>query len=249
MHSTDPVNRFMTEPVLTVDINDGAGEVLRMFTDYPVHHVPVLNQQEVAGMLSTADVMKMDLFLPNGSKSPIGYLNQRMKVGQLVRRPVITVQSHQSVEIAARLMAENGVHALPVVNAKNQLVGIISTTDIIAAALKTDGAGPTRGTSEPLDAEPQHMRPNAEHLREATAAAAAKAGTDADPDFVYEALTYMRARVVLLEEVRHIASRFMQAGQDQRLHSALRKALDAVNRSEEPGTAQEAQFEAKEMLL
>jgi CBS domain-containing protein len=249
MHSTDPVNRFMTEPVLTVDINDGAGEVLRMFTGYPVHHLPVLNQEEVVGMLSTADVMKLDLFLPKGSKSPINYLNERMKVGQLVRRPVLTVQSHQSVETAARLMAENGVHALPVVSAKNQLLGIISTTDIIAAALKTNGAGPARGTSEPPDAEPQHMRPNAEHLRKATAAAAAKAGTDADPDFVYEALIHMRARVVLLEEVRHIACRFMQAGQDQRLHSALRKALDAVNRSEELGTAQEAQLEAKDMIL
>jgi CBS domain-containing protein len=146
-------------------------------------------------------------------------------------------------------MAENGVHALPVVNAKNQLLGIISTTDIIAAALKTNGAGPTRGTSEPPDAEPQHMRPNAEHLREATAAAAAKAGTDADPDFVYEALTYMRARVVMLEEVRHIASRFMHAGQDQSLHSALRKALDAVNRCEELGIAKEAQLETKDTLL
>jgi CBS domain-containing protein len=134
MHSTDPVNRFMTDPVLTVDINDGAGEVLRMFAGYPVHHLPVLNQEEVVGMLSTADVMKLDLFLPKGGKSPIDYLNERMKVGRLIRRSVITVQSHQSVEIAAHLMAENGVHALPVVNAKNQLVGIISTTDIIAAA-------------------------------------------------------------------------------------------------------------------
>ena len=239
MHCTDPVNRFMTEPVLTVDINDGAGEVLRMFAGYPVHHLPVLNQQEVVGMLSTADVMKLDLFLPKSSKSPIDYLNERMKVGALVRRPVLTVQPHQSVEIAGHLMAENGVHALPVVNAKNHLRGIISTTDIIATALKTDSAAPTRGTSAASDAEPQRVRLNAEHLREATAAAGAKAGTDADPDFVYEALTYMRARVKLLEEVRHIASRFMQAGQDPSLHPALRKALDAV----------EAQLEAKDMLL
>ena len=249
MHSTDPVNLFMTEPVLTVDINDGAGEVLRMFAGYPVHHLPVLNQQEVVGMLSTADVMKLDLFLPKSSKSPIDYLNERMKVGALVRRPVLTVQPHQSVEIAAHLMAENGVHALAVVNAKNHLLGIISTTDIIATALKTDSAAPTRGTSAASDAEPQHMRLSAEHLRQATAAAVARAGTDADPDFVYEALIYMRARVKLLEEVRHIASRFMQAGQDHRLHSALRKALDAVNSSEEHGTDQEAQFEAKDMLL
>jgi CBS domain containing-hemolysin-like protein len=186
-----------------------------MFAGYPVHHLPVLNQQEVVGMLSTADVMKLDLFLPKGSKSPIDYLNERMKVGQLVRRPVLTVQSHQSVETAAHLMAENGVHALPVVNAKNQLLGIISTTDIIAAALVADRDGPTRATPEASNADPQPMH----------------------------------ARLVLLEEVRHIASRFMQAGQDQGLHSKLRKALNAVNRSEEHSTAQAARFETKALTL
>jgi hypothetical protein len=76
-----------------------------------------------------------------------------------------------------------------------------------------------------------------------------KAGTDADPDFVCQALNYMRARVALLEHVRHVASRFIQAGQDQQLHSALRKALDAANRAEEQRTDQEAQLEGKELLL
>lgn len=73
-------------------------------------------------------------------------------MSQLVRRPVIAVESHQSVEAAAGLMAENGVHALPVVNTKNQLLGIISTTDIIAAALMTNGAGLSQGpgSSQPL---------------------------------------------------------------------------------------------------
>jgi CBS domain-containing membrane protein len=249
MHSTDPVNRFMTESVLTVDMNEGAGEVLRMFTGYPIHHLPVLNQSEVVGMLSTADVMKLDLFLPKGNTSPLDYLNERMKVSQLVRRPVISVQSHQSVETAARLMAENGVHALPVVNGKNQLLGIISTTDIIAAALTTHAAAPTRGSSELPAAEPREVMTNAEHLHTAGAAAAVKAGTPADPDFVYEAFNYMRQRVLLLEEVRHVAGRFIEAGQDQNLHAALRKALDAVNRSPELGTTQDLRRAMKGALL
>jgi hypothetical protein len=81
------------------------------------------------------------------------------------------------------------------------------------------------------------------------AAAAAKASTDADTDFVYEALIYMRARVVLLEEVRQAASRFMQAGQDQRLRSALRKALNATDRSDEQDIGQGAEVDSKDMLL
>ena len=81
-----------------MDINDPAGEMLRLFAGCPLHHLPVLDQEKVVGMLSSADVMKLDLFLPKGSKSPIDYLNQRMKVGPLVRRPVLTIQPYQSVE-------------------------------------------------------------------------------------------------------------------------------------------------------
>jgi len=67
------------------------------------------------------------------------------------------------------------------------------------------------------------------------AAATALSGTDRDPDFVHQALCHVQARMALLERVRHIASRFMQAGQDHQLHSALRKALEAVSRAEQQG--------------
>lgn len=235
MHSTDPVNRLMTTPVLTVDINDPAGEVLRLFAGYPVHHLPVLDQEMVIGMLSSADVMKLELFLPKCGKSPIAYLNQRMKVGPLVRRPVLTIQPHQSVETAAQLMAKHGVHALAVVDANDHLLGIITTTDIMHAALGGHIDGLVRSTSPTPGAEPERVRLSAERLDQAMAAAAAQAGTDRDPDFVHQALVYMHARVELLEQMRHIASRFMQAGQDQQLHSALTKALEAVDRAEQQG--------------
>jgi CBS domain-containing protein len=186
--------------------------------------------------LSSADVMKLDLFLPKGSKSPIDYLNQRMKVGPLVRRPVLTIQPHQSVEAAAQMMAQHGVHGLVVVDAHDHLLGIITTTDIIGAALggrKDDSAQ----ASSVAPAEPaRHMLTlTAEQLERAMAAATALSGTDRDPDLVHQALCHVQARMALLERVRHIASRFMQAGQDHQLHSALRKALEAVSRAEQQG--------------
>ncbi|HVN98775.1 MAG TPA: CBS domain-containing protein [Steroidobacteraceae bacterium] len=226
----------MTTSVLTVDVGDPAGEVLRLFAGYPVHHLPVLDQGKVVGMLSSADVMKLELFLPKGSKSPIAYLNERLKVGALVRRPVLTVQPHQPVEAAAQLMAQHGVHALAVVDAQDHLLGIITTTDIMDAALRGHEGNPAAGSSaQPTEPEPHMLTLTPEQFSRALAAAKAKSGTDRDPDFVHQALCYTHARVALLEQLRHVASRFMQAGQDQQLHTALRKAIDAVNRAEQEG--------------
>jgi CBS-domain-containing membrane protein len=137
MRPEDPVSLLMTAAVLTVGIDEPAGEVLRLFAGYPVHHLPVLRGREVVGMLSSADVLKLQYFLPKRDATALEYLNQRMTVAALVRQPAITIRAEQSVEQAAELMARHGIHALPVVDAQHCLLGIVTTTDLIAAALRT----------------------------------------------------------------------------------------------------------------
>jgi CBS domain-containing protein len=225
MHPTDPVNRLMTEPVLTVDINDPAGEVLRLFGGYPVHHLPVLDGPKVVGMLSSADVMKLELFLPKGGNSPIEYLNQRMKVGALLRRPALTVSPTQSVESAAEIMARNGVHALAVVDGDHHLLGILTTTDIMSAALRAGGDEPGIAGAPALSGGSERAMLSPRQLEQALAKATAIAGTVADPDSVNQALVFLNARVNRLEQLRQLASRYLNAGQDERLHAALKKAL------------------------
>ena len=233
MHPSDPVNRLMTAAVMTVGIDDPAGEVLRLFAAYPVHHLPVLDRQKVVGMLSSADVMKLDMFLPKAGQSPIEYLNQRMKVRSLVRGPALTIAPHQSVEAAAQLMAQRGVHALAVVDSQDGLLGIITTTDIMNAVLGSHEEGHVQGSIARSGVEPQRIRLSGQELDQAMGAA--QAATGAEAELVHRALVYRHLQVALLEQMRRVASRFVQAGQDQQLHSALCKALEAIDVAEERG--------------
>jgi CBS domain-containing protein len=233
MHPSDPVNRLMTAAVLTVDIDDPAGEVLRLFAAYPVHHLPVLDQQKVVGMLSSADVMKLELFLPKGGKSPIEYLNQRMKVRPLLRGPVLTILPHESVETAAQLMAKHGVHSLAVVNSQDNLLGIITTTDVMHAVLGGHEEVQVQESAVVSAIEPERIRLSAQELDGAMAVA--RASTVGEAELVHRALVYLHARVALLEQLRRIASRFVQAGQDQQLHSALCKTLAEIGFADERG--------------
>lgn len=137
MRSSEPVRRLMTEAVLSIDVGETAGEVLRQFAAYPVHHMPVVDAGRVVGMLSSADLMKLDAFLPRRGQSATDYLNQHVKLETLMQRPAVTITANDTVEHAAALMASKGIHALPVVDDRGFLVGIISTTDIINAALRS----------------------------------------------------------------------------------------------------------------
>jgi len=234
MHAQDPVNRVMTEAVLSVEAGAPAGEVLRLFTAYPIHHLPVVDGGAVIGMLGSTDVMKLDMLLPKGGVSAVEYLNQRMCVRQLVRREPVVVGERQSVEEAAALMAKHGIHALPVVNARHHLVGIVTTTDIMNAAL----GGSASGHASPEDATAS-ARADAEAPRLATGELASAIGAahrryvaGDDPEGIAAALLCLHHRLAVLEPVLKAAERYLTAGQDEHLHAALLKAIEVARAAE-----------------
>jgi hypothetical protein len=118
------------------------------------------------------------------------------------------------------------VHALAVVDGGDRLLGIVTTTDILQAALRSDA--PARIAVAPVassdDSSVPAMRP--EQLERALATASAAVSSAADPDLVHVALLFVHARMVRLERVRQLAARYLQAGQDIQLHAALKKALE-----------------------
>jgi CBS domain-containing protein len=133
MYATERVDRLMSA-ALSIDVEDSAGAMLRLFATYPIHHVPVVSGRKVVGMLSSADIMKLETFRPKTGVPSNDYLAQ-VNVADLMSKPAVTIRPYQSLSDAAHLMASHGIHALPVVDAEEQLLGILTTTDIIAATL------------------------------------------------------------------------------------------------------------------
>ncbi len=226
MRGSDPVNRLMTEPVVAIDVNAPAGEILRLFAAHPFHHLPVVDGAKVVGMLSSADVLKLEAFLPRHGAASADFLDQRLRIEQLMRRPPITVSGTQSVEQAMSLMTRYGIHALPVTDSHDKLLGIITTTDIIAAVLDADrhagphGAGTTGAqTTAALPAVSAAQASEAAEL----AVAAAERGDDSGK--MARALLHAQTRLRLLEQVLASADRYVHGGQDQGLHRALVSAI------------------------
>jgi CBS domain-containing protein len=227
MRKHEPVNRLMTEAVLSIDADEPAGEVLRLFREYPVHHLPVVEDRRVVGVLSAADLLKLRALIPRGVASPENYLNEKMKVQALIARPPITIAQHETVERASTLMASHGIHSLPVVDSKGHLVGILTTTDIISALF--DPAPPRAE----VHSEASHgARITREHFHRAVAVAAQAVEQGRDPDGLAAGLLYAQHRIALLESVTAVAARYLGAGQDVQLHRELGKAIEQARGAE-----------------
>lgn len=180
----------MSQPVQAIGADEPLEEALRLFANYPVHHLPVVEERRVVGMLSSADIAKLKFFLPPPGAAREALLTRRWHVRGIMRSPAITVSEHESVQRAAELMADNGIHSLAVVDSDGALIGIVTTTDMMDCCLNS-----STGSSE---------RP---------------ANADA-PD---------AARIRSLEEVASAAKRYLNAGQPEHLHAALRKALERAD--------------------
>ncbi len=61
-----------------------------------------------------------------------------MLVRELMTSPAVTVRPHATVKEAARLLTEHGITALPVVDARGALIGVVSEADLIRDTLLPD---------------------------------------------------------------------------------------------------------------
>jgi len=229
MLACEPVNRFMTEAVLAIDLRAPAGEILRMFTEYPVHHLPVVDRSKVVGMLSSADVAKLEAFVPKHAPDRADFLSRRVCIETLMRQPPITIRASDSLEQAATLMATHGIHALPVTDRQENLLGIITTTDIMHAALHPERRKDSAAAVTDCKAPSERSASVSRLLRLASAAA----DRDDENGEIAHALLRAFSRLKMLEHVLSCADRYLRAGQDEHLHAALVKAIGQARETEQ----------------
>ena len=218
MRANDPVSRYMSQPVLTIDPRETIDDALRIFTTHSIHHLPVVVGRRVVGVLSSFDIARFKL----SSHAA------RSTVDMIMRTPAISVPERETLQRAAELMAVNGIHSLPVVNFDAELVGIVTTTDLMRCCLDPQ---PEVATA---DNDRLRQYPLAEErVAPAIAAARVAVNTRHDPKDIAATLLSMRQQVQSLQDVVFAAKRYLNAGQDDQLHAALAKAIDRAERFDE----------------
>jgi CBS domain-containing protein len=237
----------MTETVVAIEIDRPVSEAIDCFRQYPIHHLPVVRGGRLAGMLSSADVTKLEFFMPGVNGEAARHLDGRITIERMMHAPAVTASPATSIAEAAERMEGAGVHALPVVDEHERVLGLVTTADIIHCLLH----GPPRRGVVPLSGpvrqapaqeareEPVcHRKPTDEEYRTALRTAQVLHVEARDPRHVGKALLYLDQRCAHLEKVLELADRFLLTGQDEHTHALLLKAIHAAKGVEERATGQ-----------
>lgn len=133
-------DRMTLNPV-TVTPDTPVSEALNIMRQHKVRRMPVLDKRNrLAGIVAEKDLLYAS---PSPATSlnvyEIGYLLSKLKVKEIMTRDVVTITEEEPLEEAARVMVDNAVGALPVMQ-DDTLVGIITETDIFKVLLEMMGA-------------------------------------------------------------------------------------------------------------
>ncbi|WP_242091815.1 CBS domain-containing protein [Aestuariivivens sediminicola] len=127
-----PVSMIMTENVITLKKKDSLEKAEQIFKKYNIRHLPVVTNNVVIGMLSKTDLLRLKFadYSDNDDQDTDVFVYKMFTVEQVMRQKIVSVTSSNSIKDVAEIFATREFHALPVID-NNQLVGIVTTTDVI----------------------------------------------------------------------------------------------------------------------
>jgi acetoin utilization protein AcuB len=132
MSAAVSIKKIMSTKLVTVNLDDTLDTVKAIFDNLKFHHVLVIEERKLLGVVSDRDLLKA--LSPNIGSSRESYqdlasLNKR--VHQIMtRRPVVLPES-ATVDNAIYLFNTHSISCLPVVDPNNKPVGIVSWRDIM----------------------------------------------------------------------------------------------------------------------
>jgi len=114
---------IMTSPVKTIPQFALVSEAIKKMTQYGFRHLPVVNEMNVIiGMISEREL--------------IGPLENKLCHEIMAHKVIVSDETTSINEIAITFLNEK-INALPIINRKNEVTGIITLTDILAYVIKS----------------------------------------------------------------------------------------------------------------
>ncbi len=135
------IERRMTRNPVTATPDMSISEASSLMKQEKVHRLPVLDKdKKLVGLITEKDLLYAS---PSPASSlsihEMAYLLSKLTVKKLMSKNVVTINKDTTVEEAARMMVDQDLSCLPVLEG-DKLIGIVSKSDMFKILLELFGA-------------------------------------------------------------------------------------------------------------
>jgi CBS domain-containing protein len=116
------VEDAMSNPVITIKRDFSAKQAANLMELKRVSGLVVINEKMIEGIITEADIVTRVVARGNDP--------DKVRVGDVMSQPVITIRFDAPLEYAVMVMMSNGIKKLPVLSNKDKVIGILSLTDV-----------------------------------------------------------------------------------------------------------------------
>ncbi len=131
------VREWMTESVISVTPGTPISQAHQIMKKNDVRRLPVVEGRKLVGIITIGDVREAS---PSDATTlsiwELNYLWAQLTVEKIMTRRVLTVQPDSPMVEAARLMLDNKISGLTVVDDDGHLVGVVTESDIFKMLVK-----------------------------------------------------------------------------------------------------------------
>ena len=135
------IERRMTRNPVTATPDMSIAEASNLMKQEKVHRLPVLDKEKrLVGIITEKDILYAT---PSPASSlsihEMAYLLSKLTVKKLMSKNVVTITKDTTVEEAARMMVDQDLSSLPVLEG-DKLIGIVTKSDMFKILLELFGA-------------------------------------------------------------------------------------------------------------
>jgi acetoin utilization protein AcuB len=136
------VKNWMSKKVITVNADDTMQNAIYILQEQNIKILPVMDDANLVGIITDRDLKKAS---PSDATTldmhELLFLVSKIKVRDLMKKPVYTAKPDDTVEEAAARLLEKKVSGLPVLDESDRLVGIITRSDLFRVLISLSGLG------------------------------------------------------------------------------------------------------------
>jgi acetoin utilization protein AcuB len=116
------VKDFMTHNPIIVSPLDNVQNTLQVLINNGIHQAPVVGKGELVGIVTDRDLR---IAISEDISDP------RLNIGSVMSKNPVSVTDDLRIVEAAKIIRKRRFNALPVINKKGELVGIVTVRDIL----------------------------------------------------------------------------------------------------------------------
>ncbi|MEZ4919878.1 MAG: CBS domain-containing protein [Saprospiraceae bacterium] len=124
---------IMTRNPETVNPQNNMEVVRTIFEKFGFHHIPVVEEGQLVGLVSYTDYLRIirDLFNNPMEESANNTILKSLLVREVMTENLLCLNESDTVRDAMRVFKTNHFHSLPVIGDDGKLLGIVTTYDVL----------------------------------------------------------------------------------------------------------------------